>query len=107
MKLSELLQGLECEIVQKGFECEITSLTSDSRKITENGVFICITGAVSDGHKYIPQVIQKKAGVIVIQDSALGNDETASLKRDSFRYNNCQSTEYKTCTCSYVGKLFW
>ena len=32
MKLSELLQGLECEIVQKGFECEITSLTSDSRK---------------------------------------------------------------------------
>ena len=48
MKLSELLQGLECEIVQKGFECEITSLTSDSRKVTENGVFICITGAVSD-----------------------------------------------------------
>ena len=82
MKLSELLQGLECEIVQKGFECEITSLTSDSRKVTENGVFICITGAVSDGHKYIPQVIQKKAGVIVIQDSALGNDETASLIKE-------------------------
>ena len=82
MKLSELLQGLECEIVQKGFECEITSLTSDSRKVTENGVFICITGAVSDGHKYIPQVIQKKAGVIVIQDSALGNDETAFLIKE-------------------------
>lgn len=45
-------------------------------------MFICITGAVSDGHKYIPQVIQKKAGVIVIQDSALGNDETASLIKE-------------------------
>ena len=52
--------GTECEIVQKGFECEITSLTSDSRKVTENGVFICITGAVSDGHKLFHRLYKRK-----------------------------------------------
>ena len=47
MKLSELLQKLDCAVIQNTTEREITGLTSDSRKVSEGYVFVCIVGAVS------------------------------------------------------------
>ena len=90
MKLSEILKicsenevtDFRYSVVCGDTESQVTGITSDSRKMQDGYAFVCIKGAVSDGHKYIPQVIQKKAGVIVIQDSALGNDETASLIKE-------------------------
>jgi UDP-N-acetylmuramoyl-L-alanyl-D-glutamate--2,6-diaminopimelate ligase len=70
MKLSELLQKLDCAVIQNTAEREITGLTSDSRKVSEGYVFVCIVGAVSDGHKYISQVIEKKAAAVIVQEGS-------------------------------------
>ena len=72
MKLSVMLErlqasGCECNIIKGSLETEVTSLTSDSRKVTDGSAFVCIVGAVSDGHQYIDQVIERKASVIVVQ----------------------------------------
>lgn len=76
MLLSEILKNClenECtdfryEILQGSEEACVTNVSSDSRKITENGAFVAIKGAVVDGHKFIPKVIDK-ASVIVVEDS--------------------------------------
>ena len=52
MRLTGLLERLEYEVRQGSDEIEITELVYDSRKVTEGSVFVCISGAVSDGHTY-------------------------------------------------------
>ncbi len=53
MKLTQLLERLEYEVVQGDDQIEVTELINDSRKVTEGSVFVCISGAVSDGHAYV------------------------------------------------------
>lgn len=62
MKLTGLLERLEYEVRQGSDEIEITELINDSRKVTEGSVFVCISGAVSDGHTYIDEVAEKGGG---------------------------------------------
>lgn len=59
MKLTQLLERLEYEVVQGDDQIEVTELINDSRKVSEGSVFVCISGAVSDGHTYIEQVAEK------------------------------------------------
>ena len=67
MRLDKLLERLEYEVVQGSDEIEITTLINDSRKVEEGSVFVCISGAVSDGHKYIPDVAAKGAAAVVVE----------------------------------------
>ncbi len=71
MKLVALLAKIkDCtEVVVGDTDREVTGLTADSRRVAPGYAFVCIKGAVSDGHKYIDEVIQKGAGVILIQDT--------------------------------------
>ena len=52
MKLNKLLERLEYDVVQGTDEAEVTTLVNDSRKVDAGSVFVCISGAVSDGHKF-------------------------------------------------------
>ena len=60
MKLTRLLERLEYEVRQGSDEIKVTELINDSRKVTEGSVFVCISGAVSDGHDYIEDVAEKE-----------------------------------------------
>ena len=61
MKLSKLLERLEYEVVQGSVETEVTTLANDSRKVESGSVFVCISGAVFDGHQYVSDVAKKGA----------------------------------------------
>lgn len=67
MNLSKLLEKLSYTLVSGSVETQVESLTSDSRKVRENTAFVCIVGAVSDGHTYIQAAVEQKASVIVVQ----------------------------------------
>ena len=56
MKLNKLLERLEYDVVQGNDETEVTTLVNDSRKVEKGSVFVCISGAVSDGHKFAADV---------------------------------------------------
>ena len=56
MRLTELLQNLEYICVQGSLDTEVRSVVFDSRKADKDSLFICIKGAVSDGHKYAEDV---------------------------------------------------
>ena len=67
MLLKSLLEGLEYTLVQGSPDEEITSLVYDSRKAGKGSLFICIPGAVVDGHSYIPDVIEKGTTVLLTE----------------------------------------
>lgn len=55
-------------------DLEVTGLTCDSRQVVPGGVFVCITGAAEDGHKYAASANEKGAAVIVCErDLGLSN----------------------------------
>ena len=56
MRLEKLLEGLEYQCLQGSADIEISEVANDSRKAGEGSLFICINGAVTDGHQYVPQV---------------------------------------------------
>lgn len=53
MKLSKLLENLEYEVLNGNVDIDIKNLVYDSRKAGALDVFVCVAGAVSDGHTYI------------------------------------------------------
>ena len=56
MRLDKLLERLDYEVVQGTDQTEITTLINHSRKAEKGSVFVCISGAVSDGHSYAADV---------------------------------------------------
>ena len=68
MKVSSLLERLEYTCCQGSVEQEVSTVEYDSRKVIENSLFICIKGAVVDGHKFVPDVVAKGAKTLVVQD---------------------------------------
>ena len=67
MKLSKICERVEFELLQGNMETDVADIIYDSRNITEGTMFVCMVGAVTDGHKYIPDAIEKGASVIVIE----------------------------------------
>lgn len=67
MKLSKICEEIEYTLLQGSFETEVRDIIYDSRKIAPETMFVCMVGAVTDGHKYIPDAIDKGASVIVLE----------------------------------------
>ena len=67
MRLSQLLERLEYEVVQGTEDIAITTLINDSRKVEPGSVFVCISGAVSDGHRFATEVADKGAAALIVE----------------------------------------
>ena len=86
MKLSSLLETLEYTCVQGSTEQEVTGVVYDSRKVTEGSLFICIRGAVVDGHKFIPDVVDKGAKVLVVEEPVSAPSDVTVIQVADTRY---------------------
>ena len=83
MKLKELLKEicvLECTA---DLETEIESVHYDSRKVTENSLFVAISGFASDGNRFIPMALSKGAVAVVTAKKPEG--DTPYIRVDSDR----------------------
>ncbi len=67
MILKEMLEYLEYTCVQGEDTRSVQELVYDSRKTTQDSVFVCISGAVSDGHAYAKEVAEKGAAAIIVE----------------------------------------
>lgn len=88
MKLEQLLEGLEYELIKGSLDTQVADIQNDSRKISENSLFFCITGAVFDGHTYAEDVAKKGASVLIIEkDVTVASDIPVTIiKVESTRY---------------------
>ncbi len=84
MKVSSLLERVEYTCCQGSLDQEVTTVTYDSRKAEPGCMFICIRGAVVDGHKFIPDVVEKGAKVLVVEEEIKTDpDVTVILVKDT------------------------
>ena len=68
MKLDNLLKNLEYTCIQGSISgVEVSRIVYDSRKASEGDLFVCISGAVSDGHSFAREVAEKGVSVIVAE----------------------------------------
>lgn len=88
MKLEYLLEKLTYECVQGTLDREITAVEYDTRKeLHEGSLFICIEGAVFDGHEFALEAA-KRASVLVVSKDVPGIEETEAtvIKVENTRY---------------------
>ena len=86
MKLSQLLERLEYTVVQGSDDIEISTLINDSRKVEEGSAFVCISGAVVDGHTFVEQVAQKGAVAVIVEKDVEAPADLTVIKVDDTRY---------------------
>ena len=67
MQLKQLLNELDYQLLQGNMDQEVSQIDYDSRKVKKNSLFICISGSQVDGHRFIDDVIEKGAKVIVVE----------------------------------------
>ena len=65
MKLKELLKGIAVLECTADPELEIQNVYYDSRKVTEQSLFVAISGFASDGNRFIPMAMSKGAAAVV------------------------------------------
>ena len=86
MKLNQLLERLEYEVVQGSDEVEITTFINDSRKVEEGSAFVCISGAVVDGHDFIGEVAGKGAAAVIVERKADAPEGMTVIRVKDTRY---------------------
>lgn len=84
MKLLELIEDMEYECLQGSLDKEITSLIYDSRKAEAGAVFVCISGAVRDGHDFAKEVAEKGCTALIVEKKVdVPEDVTLICVKDS------------------------
>ncbi|MXP77570.1 UDP-N-acetylmuramoyl-L-alanyl-D-glutamate--2,6-diaminopimelate ligase [Lachnospiraceae bacterium WCA-9-b2] len=86
MRLTQLLEHLEYEVVKGNHEIEVTELINDSRKVTPGCVFVCISGAVSDGHEYAGEVGAKGAKALITEKEVEALEDVTVIRVKDTRY---------------------
>lgn len=80
MKLDELLTKLNYELINGDTSIEINRIVYDSReKVMRGDVFVCICGAVFDGHDYINAVAADGASAVIVERDIEITDELSEL----------------------------
>lgn len=84
MKVIDLLEGMEYQCIQGDTDREITTLVYDSRKVEKDSVFVCIAGAVRDGHDFAQEVAKKGASVLFVEKQVdVPEEVTVILTKDT------------------------
>ena len=65
MKLKDLLKDIPILESTANGELEIETVHYDSRKVTENSLFVAVSGFASDGNRFIPMALEKGAVAVV------------------------------------------
>lgn len=65
--LSDILYKVSLKAVSGKTDREVKDLQFDSRKVGKDSVFVAVKGTASDGHAFIPQVIEKGVKAIVLE----------------------------------------
>lgn len=86
MKLTKLLERLDYKVVAGSDNIEITELVNDSRKVVPGSVFVCISGAVSDGHQYVKDVAERGAAAVIVEKDVEVPEGLTVIKVENTRY---------------------
>ena len=84
--LKTLLERLDYTCLQGSEDIEISNLIYDSRKASQDDLFVCIKGTAVDGHTFIKEVVEKGVTAIVVQDDVEMPTGVTVIKVEDTRY---------------------
>ncbi len=67
-KLKDILEGIEIKSVDGTINADIYGITTDSKAVKENFIFIAVKGGSYDGHDFIKEAIEKGAKAVIAQE---------------------------------------
>lgn len=86
MKLFRLIEGIEILRSKVHFDIDIKNICSDSRKASENSIFVAIKGLNRNGNTFIKEALEKGCSCIITDDeSVYFEHENTVLTYDSRR----------------------
>lgn len=95
MKLADLLKKLKYTCVKGTADVDITTVAYDSRRVERGSLFICIKGAVADGHRFAQAAVNKGASALVVEDDVTVPENVTVIRVEDSRYAlACISAEY-------------
>ena len=65
--LKELLAKIDYECIRGTLDREVTDIIYDSRKVVPDSMFVCIPGAIVDGHTFAGDAANAGAGVLLVE----------------------------------------
>lgn len=86
MRLATLLERIDYKCIQGNVDREITDVIYDSRKVSEGSLFICIRGAVVDGHTFAEDAAEKGAAAIVVEEPVDVPEQVTVIQVEDTRY---------------------
>jgi len=78
MQLVELLKRIPVLEIHGDDSREISQLVFDSRKVTDNSLYIAMRGTVVDGHSFIASSVEKGAKAIICEEFPENPDENVT-----------------------------
>lgn len=78
MQLNDLLKRIPVLEIHGDDSREVSELVFDSRKVTENSLYIAMRGTVVDGHSFIASSVEKGATAIVCEEFPENLSENAT-----------------------------
>lgn len=98
MKLVEILEGLDYEVIKGNVDVEIKNLQNDNRQIEKGDLFLCVEGFAVDGHSFIKDAYQSGAEAIICSKDIKALPDCTIIKvKDSRK-------ALAVCSSNFYGK---
>lgn len=81
MKIEDII--INCGVIAAcgDLDTVITSITDDSRKVTEGSLFVAVRGYASDGHSYVASAVNKGAAAVIYEDGQAVEEQLSLCSR--------------------------
>jgi UDP-N-acetylmuramoyl-tripeptide--D-alanyl-D-alanine ligase len=73
LSIEEVLKATRGKLLQGEGDTFFQGISTDSRTVTEGELFIALKGSRFDGHHYVLEALEKKAGGVVIEEDKVGD----------------------------------
>jgi len=84
--IEELARAAKGTIVQHGAVTRFGGISTDSRQVERDGVFVALRGELRDGHVFVPEVARRGGGCVVVQRNVAGLGRVSVIRvRDTLR----------------------
>lgn len=85
MTLEYLLEKLDYKIIAGQVDQPVSKLIYDSRKACQDGVFVCISGAIVDGHTFIQEVAEKGVTAVIVEKEVEAPQDVTVIQVENTR----------------------
>ena len=123
LSIEEIIEAVSGTLISKGVSREVAYVSTDTRTVTENDLFIALEGERYDAHKFIHQAFDKKCKAVLVSKSdvdipdhvtavlventlkAIGDIAAYYRKKMGFKVIAVTGSNGKTTTKDIIGSL--